>query len=118
MSHSQASGSERSPLLPKAAVEHVERGEGEVVKPSDKPEKSQAMVMYVPFPGSGFWLMIRTALMVSMLLCGWNAGSLGPLLPALQSYYDVRPLCSVFILISRLATQRVGPLWSCGRNWS
>lgn len=30
--------------------------------------------------------------MVSMLLCGWNAGSLGPLLPALQSYYDVRPL--------------------------
>jgi hypothetical protein len=27
--------------------------------------------------------------MVSMLLCGWNAGSLGPLLPALQSYYKV-----------------------------
>jgi hypothetical protein len=27
--------------------------------------------------------------MVSMLLCGWNAGSLGPLLPALQSYYNV-----------------------------
>lgn len=27
--------------------------------------------------------------MLSMTLCGWNAGSLGPLLPALQSYYHV-----------------------------
>jgi hypothetical protein len=46
-----ASGSERSPLLPKRGVEHHEiqagpRPGGEVV-PSDKPEKSQAMVMYV-----------------------------------------------------------------------
>jgi hypothetical protein len=46
-----ASGSERSPLLPKRGVEHHEvqpspRPGGEVI-PSDKPEKSQAMVMYV-----------------------------------------------------------------------
>jgi len=46
-----ASGSERSPLLPKRGVEHHEvqpsPRAGEEVIPSDKPEKSQAMVMYV-----------------------------------------------------------------------
>jgi len=46
-----ANGSERSPLLPKGRVEHHEvqptPGPGEEVIPSDKPEKSQAMVMYV-----------------------------------------------------------------------
>jgi len=46
-----ASGSERSPLLPKRGVEHHEvqptPGPCEGVIPSDKPEKSQAMVMYV-----------------------------------------------------------------------
>ena len=46
-----ASGSERSPLLPKRGVEHHEvqpgPGPGGEVIPSDKPEKSQAMVMYV-----------------------------------------------------------------------
>jgi hypothetical protein len=48
-----ASGSERSPLLPKRGVEHHEvqpgLGPGEEVVSSDKPEKSQAMVMYVSF---------------------------------------------------------------------
>jgi len=46
-----ASGSERSPLLPKRGVEHHEvrptPGPGEETLESDKPEKSQAMVMYV-----------------------------------------------------------------------
>jgi hypothetical protein len=45
------SGSERSPLLPKRGIEHHEvqpsPGPGGEVIPSDKPEKSQAMVMYV-----------------------------------------------------------------------
>ena len=92
------SGSERSPLLPKRGVEHHEVQPGPAEEISDKPEKSQAMVMYVQsYSLSRWWIRVcsssdRTALMVSMLLCGWNAGSLGPLLPALQSYYDVRPL--------------------------
>ena len=47
-----ASGSERSPLIPKRGVEHHEvqptpGPDEEVVVPSDKPEKSQVMVMYV-----------------------------------------------------------------------
>jgi hypothetical protein len=45
------SGSERSLLIPKRGVEHHEvqpsPGPGGEVIPSDKPEKSQAMVMYV-----------------------------------------------------------------------
>jgi hypothetical protein len=45
--------------------------------------------------------------MVSMLLCGWNAGSLGPLLPALQSYYDVRHFAK-YKLTTRSAIQKVG----------
>lgn len=28
--------------------------------------------------------------MLSMLLCGWNEGSTGPLIPRLQQYYNVR----------------------------
>jgi hypothetical protein len=44
-SQGRASGSERSPLLPKAVIEHHEQAPGGEV--SDKPEKSQAMVMYV-----------------------------------------------------------------------
>lgn len=47
--------------------------------------------------------------MMSMLLCGWNAGSLGPLLPALQSYYNV---CFALLITadqSRLAIRRVRP---------
>lgn len=42
-----ASGSERSPLLPKRGVEHHEVHPGPAEEVSDKPEKSQAMVMYV-----------------------------------------------------------------------
>ena len=41
------SGSERSPLLPKRGVEHHEVQPGPAEEVSDKPEKSQAMVMYV-----------------------------------------------------------------------
>lgn len=29
------------------------------------------------------------ALMLSMVLCGWNEGSVGPLVPRLQEYYNV-----------------------------
>lgn len=29
------------------------------------------------------------ALMMSMILCGWNEGSAGPLFPSLQEYYNV-----------------------------
>lgn len=28
--------------------------------------------------------------MMSMTLCGWNDGSVGPLFPSLQEYYHVR----------------------------
>ena len=41
------SGWERSPLLPKRGVEHHEARPGPAEEISDKPEKSQAMVMYV-----------------------------------------------------------------------
>jgi hypothetical protein len=54
MSHpGPASGSERSPLLPKRGIEHHEvepnPGPGGELVSSDKPNKSQAMVMYVSF---------------------------------------------------------------------
>lgn len=85
----QSSESERAPLLPKAVERDEARDSGDLRSVSVKPEKSQSMVMYVPAPLVN--LTRRLSLMMSMLLCGWNAGSLGPLLPALQSYYNVRP---------------------------
>jgi hypothetical protein len=42
-----ASGSERSPLLPKRGIEHHEVQSGPAGEVPDKPEKSQAMIMYV-----------------------------------------------------------------------
>lgn len=45
------SGSERSPLLPKRNIEHHEiRVQEEDQEVSVRPEKSQAMVMYVSSP--------------------------------------------------------------------
>lgn len=32
---------------------------------------------------------ITAALCASMVLCGWNDGSVGPLIPSLQRYYEV-----------------------------
>lgn len=58
--------------------------------------------------------------MVSMLLCGWNAGSLGPLLPSLQSYYEVCPILLICLyipnlLMFRLAIQSAS-LTHCGHK--
>src|ERR1700722_9512263 len=36
------------------------------------------------------------ALCWSLFLIGWNDGSLGPLIPRIQKYYDVRPMCGQF----------------------
>lgn len=34
--------------------------------------------------------------MVSMVLCGWNEGSTGPLIPKLQEYYHINYLVSAY----------------------
>lgn len=35
------------------------------------------------------WANGSAALCMSMVLCGWNDGSVGPLIPSLQEYYGV-----------------------------
>ncbi|ORX40813.1 major facilitator superfamily domain-containing protein [Kockovaella imperatae] len=40
---------------------------------------------WAPSPSRQVWML--SALMFSMMLCGWVEGSVGPLLPSLQAYY-------------------------------
>ncbi|KAL1411115.1 hypothetical protein Q8F55_002065 [Vanrija albida] len=43
----------------------------------------------MPAPSKMRQHAIYGALMLSMVLCGWNEGSTGPLIPKLQEHYNV-----------------------------
>ncbi|BEI90929.1 uncharacterized protein CcaverHIS019_0309990 [Cutaneotrichosporon cavernicola] len=45
-----------------------------------------------PAPSPRRLRIITGALCASMILCGWNDGSVGPLIPSLQRYYDINYL--------------------------